>query len=53
MKAAVAAEGQADTAAAAAGLNLGTLSKFSRAIAERLQAWGVPDADQVRYDRGE
>ncbi|WP_155290132.1 AAA family ATPase [Rhodococcoides fascians] len=53
MKIQIATEGKAETAAAAAGLDLSTLSAFSRTIAERLQAWGVPGADQVRYDRSE
>ncbi|MGY2127376.1 hypothetical protein [Blastococcus sp. SYSU DS0617] len=53
MRAAIAAEGQAESAAAVVGLQLGTLSDFSQAVAQRLHAWGVPDADQVRYDRSE
>jgi hypothetical protein len=53
MKVAIAADRNAETAAAAAGLELGTLSDFSRAISQRLQAWGVPDADRIRYDRSE
>jgi hypothetical protein len=53
MRAAIAADGQAGSAAAVAGLELGTLSEFSQAVAQRLRAWGVPDADQVRYDRTE
>jgi hypothetical protein len=53
MRAAIAADGQAGSAAAVAGLELGTLSEFSRSVAQRLRAWGVPDAHQVRYDRTE
>lgn len=53
MKAELAAEGQTETAAAVAGLHLGALANFSKAISERLQIWGVPDADRVRYDRKE
>lgn len=53
MKVAIAVEGQAETVAAVAGLQLGTLSDLSQIIAQRLRVWGVPDAEQARYDRGE
>lgn len=53
MKVLIAAEGHEETATAAAGLELGTLSDFSRFVAARLRAWGVPGADQIYYDRNE
>jgi hypothetical protein len=49
----LAIDGQAETAAAVAGQSLSTLSTLSQGISARLQAWGVPDADRVRYDRTE
>ncbi len=39
-----------ETATAAAGMQLSTASAFSSEIAARLKAWGVPGADQTRYD---
>jgi hypothetical protein len=53
LKAAVAVEGKEETATAVAGLQLGTLAALSEGISTRLLAWGVPDADRVRYDRNE
>lgn len=53
MKAELATDGQAETAAAVAGLQLVALANFSEAVSERLQTWGVPDAERVRYDRNE
>ncbi|TDC35537.1 hypothetical protein [Kribbella albertanoniae] len=42
-----------ETATAAEGMQLVTVGAFSAAIAERLTAWGVPDAGDTRYDRSE
>jgi len=53
MRVAITADGPAATAAGATGLELNTLSDFSRAISKRLRSWGVPDSGQVRYDRSE
>ena len=53
MKVELAAEGQAETAAAVARLQLGALANVSEAISDRLQTWGVPDADRVRDDRNQ
>lgn len=49
----LAIESQAETAVAVAGLHLTTLATLSEGISARLQSWGVPDAEQVRYDRAE
>lgn len=49
----IAVEDQTETAAAVAGLHLGTLATLSDGISARLQAWGVPDAERVHYDRTE
>lgn len=40
-------------AAAVAAMQLSAVSSFSRQIAARLAAWGVPGADETRYDRSE
>lgn len=53
LKIELAVDGQAETAAAVAGLHLSTLSTLSDGISARLRAWGVPDAERVRYDRAE
>jgi hypothetical protein len=53
LKIELATEGEAETAAAVAGLRQSTLTILSEGIAARLQAWGVPDAERVRYDRAE
>jgi hypothetical protein len=42
-----------DSATAAEGMQLKTVGDFSRALAARLQAWGVPNADQTRYDKND
>lgn len=44
-------ESDSETASAAEGMQLSTLNAFSAAIADRLRAWGVPGADQARYDK--
>jgi hypothetical protein len=46
-------EQAAETAAAAEGMQLKTISEFSSAIAARLEAWGVPDAERTRYDKND
>ena len=40
-----------ETASAAVGMQLSTVSTFSLEIAARLNAWGVPGADDTRYDK--
>lgn len=42
-----------EKATAAEGMQVKTVGDFSGAIAARLQAWGVPGADQTRYDKNE
>lgn len=42
-----------ETVTAAAGMQLATVSAFSTEIAARLRAWGVPGADQTRYDKND
>lgn len=51
MKAQIDDETQAEGAAIAEGLSLGALREFSSELAERLDGWGYPDAESVRYDR--
>ena len=53
LKAEFAADGQEQAAPAAVGLQLSNLTALSQEISARLLAWGVPDADSVRYDRDE
>ncbi|MGO9100380.1 MAG: hypothetical protein ACLP9Y_13395 [Mycobacterium sp.] len=53
MKRQIADDSKKETAAAASGLDLGALREFSTAMQQRLNAWGIPDADTVRYDRSE
>jgi len=48
-----ASQGQEEVVAAVTGMQLTTLDALSEEISIRLQAWGVPDADRVRYDRDE
>jgi len=48
----LAADQAQETATAAEGMQLVTVGAFSAAIAERLSAWGVPDAADTRYDKG-
>jgi len=42
-----------ETATAAAGMQLATVAAFSNEIATRLRTWGVPGADQTRYDKND
>lgn len=42
-----------ETATAAVGMQLSTVTSFSQEIAARLQAWGVPNANDTRYDKNE
>ncbi len=42
-----------ETTTAAAGMQPGTVSIFSREIAARLQAWGVPGGNDTRYDKND
>ena len=42
-----------ETAAAVSGMDLIALREFSSEIADRLEAWGFPDSNMVRYDRSE
>ncbi|MGB3412829.1 MAG: hypothetical protein WBA45_16740 [Microthrixaceae bacterium] len=44
---------KADTASAAARMNLLVLDEFSDEMTDCLRAWGVPEATGVRYDRSE
>ena len=53
MKRQIADDSKMETATAASGLDLGALREFSTAMQQRLSAWGIPDADTVRYDRSE
>lgn len=53
MKLEVADEAKVETAAAANGLGFATLREFSAEISRRLDAWGFPGAQTVRYDRSE
>jgi ABC-type transporter Mla subunit MlaD len=46
-------ESDQEIATAADGMQLKTVMDFSGAIAARLDAWGVPFADQARYDRND
>ncbi|HEX8093500.1 hypothetical protein [Jatrophihabitans sp.] len=46
-------EQAAETATAAEGMQLKTMTEFSSAIVARLQAWGVPDAQKTRYDKND
>lgn len=46
-------ESAEETATAAEGMQLKTVTDFSGAIAARLDAWGVPFADQTRYDKND
>lgn len=49
----IAREAKAEKAIAGEGLTLGAANELSEKLRERLKAWGYPDADHVRYDRGE
>jgi hypothetical protein len=51
LKAELASEAPEGAVAAIAGLHTGALTDLSNGIATRLRAWGVPDANRVRYDR--
>ncbi|MFF4026303.1 hypothetical protein ACFYY5_25980 [Nocardia elegans] len=51
LKVEIATKNQAENTAAVDGLQHGTLTHFSRSIAHRLDAWGFPGANEVRYDR--
>lgn len=42
---------QTDATVVSAGLNPTALREFSAELAQRLEAWGYPDATSVRYDR--
>lgn len=53
MKLEIADEVAPEAAAAASGLELGTLSEFSDELSRRLADWGFPEAASVRYDRRE
>lgn len=53
MKSRIADDTQNEGRAAVSGLDLGALREFSVEIARRLEAWGIPDASTVRYDRNE
>lgn len=53
LKTELAAVGEEEPATAVTGLQLNTLTALSEHISARLRAWGVPDADRVRYDRTE
>lgn len=46
-------ENASETATAVVGIQIATLTAFSADIGARLTAWGVPDADDTRYDRNE
>ena len=46
-------ENETEVAIAVAGLNLTAVREFSSEISMRLEEWGYPDADSVRYDRNE
>ncbi|MDQ2811036.1 MAG: hypothetical protein M3Z75_03930 [Actinomycetota bacterium] len=46
-------ESAQETAAAADGMQLRTVTDFSDAIAARLDAWGVPFAARTRYDKND
>lgn len=50
LNAAIASEGQNPQAEKIASLNSDRVSELSGLVASRLTAWGVPDAEQVRYD---
>lgn len=51
IKAGIVDNTQADAAVVSSGLNLTALREFSAELAERLEAWGYPDAASVQYDR--
>jgi hypothetical protein len=53
MKLQIADDSKNETAAAVSGLDLGALREFSSEIPRRLEAWGIPYAATVRYDRNE
>jgi hypothetical protein len=53
LKVELAAESQTEAATAAVGMEFGALREFSEQVAQRLDAWGFPAADNVRYDRNE
>ena len=50
MKQVVVDEATAETAAVAASVNLRAQREFSHELVERLEAWGFPSPNQVRYD---
>lgn len=49
----IANETDAEVATAVAGLNLTAVREFSVGISKRLEDWGYPSAESVRYDRDE
>lgn len=53
MKLQIADDSKNETTAAVSGLDLGALREFSVEIGRWLEAWGIPDATTVRYDRNE
>lgn len=46
-------EQKQQTATAAGAMQLSTVARFSTEIAARLEAWGIPEADQARYDKND
>ena len=51
MKAKIEDDAQVDGAVVSEGLNLGAVREFSTELSKRLDDWGYPDAESVRYDR--
>ena len=51
MKAQIEDESSSDTKTVSERMSLRVLGEFSSELAQRLGAWGFPEADRVRYDR--